>query len=67
MGANKPIVKLGTLNEGGALVHARGRTWGQLNFQDLFKKEQYSIYDRVIEAENWSRAPTSSRSARPNI
>jgi hypothetical protein len=33
-------VKLGTLNEGGALVHARGRTWGRLIFQDLFKKEQ---------------------------
>ena len=33
-------VKLGELNEGGALVHARGRTWGQLIFQDLFKKEQ---------------------------
>src|SRR5437660_10030315 len=33
-------VKLGTLNEGGALVHARGRTWGQLIFQDLFKKQQ---------------------------
>jgi hypothetical protein len=33
-------VKLGKLNEGGALVHARGRTWGQLIFQDLFKKEQ---------------------------
>jgi len=32
-------VKLGKLNEGGALVHARGRTWGQLIFQDLFKKE----------------------------
>jgi predicted dinucleotide-binding enzyme len=31
-------VKLGKLNEGGALVHARGRTWGQLIFQDLFKK-----------------------------
>jgi len=28
------------LNEGGALVHARGSTWGQLIFQDLFKKEQ---------------------------
>ncbi|MCJ9668932.1 MULTISPECIES: NADPH-dependent F420 reductase [unclassified Neorhizobium] len=36
-------VKLGKLNEGGALVHARGRTWGQLIFQDLFKKEQQSI------------------------
>ncbi|MBB2174218.1 NADP oxidoreductase coenzyme, partial [Gluconacetobacter asukensis] len=33
-------VKLGTLNEGGALVHARGRVWGPLIFQDLFKKEQ---------------------------
>jgi 8-hydroxy-5-deazaflavin:NADPH oxidoreductase len=33
-------VKLGKLNEGGALVHARGRSWGQLIFQDLFKKEQ---------------------------
>nr|WP_255348047.1 NADPH-dependent F420 reductase [Caulobacter sp. AP07] len=32
-------VKLGKLNEGGALVHARGRAWGQLIFQDLFKKE----------------------------
>jgi hypothetical protein len=33
-------VKLGKLNEGGALVHARGRTWGQLIFQDLLKKDQ---------------------------
>lgn len=33
-------IKLGKLNEGGALVHARGRTWGRLIFQDLFKKEQ---------------------------
>jgi predicted dinucleotide-binding enzyme len=33
-------VELGKLNEGGALVHARGRTWGHLIFQDLFKKEQ---------------------------
>ncbi|MDX3928185.1 MAG: NADPH-dependent F420 reductase [Shinella sp.] len=33
-------VKLGKLNEGGALVHARDRTWGQLIFQDLFKKQQ---------------------------
>jgi len=33
-------VGLGKLNEGGALVHARGRVWGQLIFQDLFKKEQ---------------------------
>jgi predicted dinucleotide-binding enzyme len=32
-------VKLGKLNEGGALVHARGRTWGPLIFQDLFKKQ----------------------------
>ena len=33
-------VKLGKLNEGGALVHARGRIWGPLIFQDLFRKEQ---------------------------
>ncbi|MCA0015394.1 NADPH-dependent F420 reductase [Mesorhizobium sp. B292B1B] len=33
-------VKLGKLGEGGALVQARGRTWGHLIFQDLFKKEQ---------------------------
>ncbi|WP_281405844.1 MULTISPECIES: NADPH-dependent F420 reductase [unclassified Mesorhizobium] len=33
-------VKLGKLDEGGALVHARGRAWGHLIFQDLFKKEQ---------------------------
>ena len=33
-------VMLGKLGEGGALVHARGRTWGPLIFQDLFKKEQ---------------------------
>ena len=33
-------VKLGKFNEGGALVHARGRAWGHLIFQDLFKKEQ---------------------------
>src|SRR5580692_5637877 len=33
-------VKLGKLKEGGALVHARGKTWGQLIFQDLFKKKQ---------------------------
>jgi predicted dinucleotide-binding enzyme len=32
-------VKLGRLAEGGALVHAHGRTWGPLIFQDLFKKE----------------------------
>ena len=32
-------VKLGKLSEGGTLVHARGRIWGQLIFQDLFKKE----------------------------
>lgn len=28
------------LNQGGALVHAHGHTWGQLIFQDLSKKEQ---------------------------
>jgi hypothetical protein len=33
-------VKLGKLNEGGWLVHARGRNWGQLIFQDVFKKQQ---------------------------
>jgi predicted dinucleotide-binding enzyme len=32
-------VRLGKFNEGGALVHARGRTWGQLIFQDLFRKD----------------------------
>ena len=34
-----PVVP-GKLNEGGAPVHARGGIWGQLIFQDLFKKEQ---------------------------
>ena len=33
-------IKLGKFNEGGALVHARGQTWGRLIFQDVFKKEQ---------------------------
>jgi 8-hydroxy-5-deazaflavin:NADPH oxidoreductase len=33
-------VTLGKFNEGGALVHARGKTWGRLIFQDLFKKQQ---------------------------
>jgi predicted dinucleotide-binding enzyme len=33
-------VTLGKLNEGGVLVHARGRVWGPLIFQDLFKKQQ---------------------------
>jgi predicted dinucleotide-binding enzyme len=33
-------VTLGRLNEGGLLVHARGRVWGPLIFQDLFKKQQ---------------------------
>jgi predicted dinucleotide-binding enzyme len=33
-------VTLGKLNEGGLLVHARGRVWGPLIFQDLFKKQQ---------------------------
>ena len=33
-------VKLGKLKEGGVLVHARGRVWGPLIFQDLFKKQQ---------------------------
>ena len=33
-------VRLGKLNDGGALVQARGQTWGPLIFQDLFKKQQ---------------------------
>lgn len=33
-------VELGKLSEGGALVHARGSSWGPLIFKDLFKKEQ---------------------------
>ena len=33
-------VKLGKLNEGGWLVHARGATWGHLIFQDVFKKQR---------------------------
>ena len=33
-------VKLGKLNEGGALVHARDGIWGPLIFQDLFKDKQ---------------------------
>ena len=32
-------VNLGKLAEGGALVQARGKSWGPLIFQDLFKKE----------------------------
>ena len=32
-------VNLGKLGEGGALVHARGNTWGPLIFQDLFKQK----------------------------
>jgi len=31
-------VNLGTLDEGGTLVQARGRVWGPLIFQDLFKQ-----------------------------
>jgi 8-hydroxy-5-deazaflavin:NADPH oxidoreductase len=30
-------VELGKINEGGLLIQARGRTWGQLIFQDLAK------------------------------
>jgi predicted dinucleotide-binding enzyme len=33
-------VNLGRFDEGGALVHARGPTWGPLIFQNMFKKEQ---------------------------
>jgi 8-hydroxy-5-deazaflavin:NADPH oxidoreductase len=32
-------IQLGGLSEGGLLVHARGKSWGPLIFQDLFKKE----------------------------
>jgi 8-hydroxy-5-deazaflavin:NADPH oxidoreductase len=32
-------VKLGKLDEGGALVHGRAGVWGPLIFQDLFRKE----------------------------
>ena len=32
-------VNLGKLDEGGTLVHARGRVWGPLIFQDLFRHE----------------------------
>jgi hypothetical protein len=49
MGANKPIEDIeatllaatkSALDELVWWAHARGRTWGQLIFQDLFKKEQ---------------------------
>jgi predicted dinucleotide-binding enzyme len=33
-------VGLGKLAEGGSLIQARGKTWGPLIFQDLFKKEK---------------------------
>lgn len=33
-------INLGQFNEGGALVHAKGRAWGTLIFQDLFQKEE---------------------------
>jgi len=32
-------VNLGKIEAGGTLVQARGRTWGPLIFQDLFKNE----------------------------
>jgi predicted dinucleotide-binding enzyme len=32
-------VNLGKIDEGGTLVQARGRVWGPLIFQDLFKQE----------------------------
>ena len=32
-------VSLGRLDEGGALVHARGRVWGPLIFQDLSRQQ----------------------------
>ena len=37
-------------------MHARGSTWGHLIFQDLLKKEQQSIYNRVIWRELVARA-----------
>jgi hypothetical protein len=40
------IIQLGKLNEGGALVHARSRTWGPLIFQDLFNE--------LVIDKNWS-------------
>ena len=46
-------VELGKLNEGGALVHARGRTWGRLIFQDLFKKEQGSTMGSDSKEEQY--------------
>lgn len=33
-------IELGKLQEGGALVHARGQIWGSLIFEDLFKQAQ---------------------------
>lgn len=33
-------VNLGKLGEGGALVQARGKSWGPLIFQDMFKKDR---------------------------
>jgi hypothetical protein len=36
-------VKLGRLNEGGALADTRDRIWGQPIFQDLFKKSSNKL------------------------
>lgn len=35
---SKPVIIL--IMSGGAPVHARGRTWGQLILQDVFQKER---------------------------
>ena len=48
-------VKLGKLNEGSALVHARGRTWGRLVFQDLFKRAVIDLRQSDLARERWFR------------
>lgn len=53
-------VKLGKLNEGGALVHARGRTWGQLIFQDLFKKGSNGF---IVRRQSGRRSMPATSSA----
>jgi hypothetical protein len=44
--------------QGGALVQACGRGWTQLIFQDLFKKEQQSMYDLSSEDPAGSGNPS---------
>ena len=46
-------VKLGKLNEGGALVHARGRTWGQLIFQDCQERAVIDLRRCDLARERW--------------